>query len=67
MNRPDSFDFYARGYPADSQDLPLVINGFSLDYEQEPIDRPNGLVFNTLLQLLSTEKRLSLNKELLFS
>jgi AraC family transcriptional regulator of arabinose operon len=53
MNRPDSFDFYARGYPADSQDLPLVINGFSLDYEQEPIDRPNGLVFNTLLQIVS--------------
>lgn len=53
MNSQVPFDIYAQGFPADSQNLPLVINGVVLNYEQEPIERPNGLPFNTWLQILS--------------
>ena len=53
MNRPDIFDMYTQGFPAGSQYLPLAVNGVELNYEQEPIERPNGLPFNTWLQIIS--------------
>ena len=41
-----------KGYAADVKQLPLVLNSFALDYQQEPIDRPNGLPLNTWLQII---------------
>lgn len=53
MISPDSFDIYTQGFPAGSQYLPLAVSGVELNYEQEPIERPNGLPLNTWLQVLS--------------
>lgn len=44
---------YQRGFPDDRQELPLLLVGLAVDYDQEPIDRPNGLPYHTWLYIVS--------------
>jgi YesN/AraC family two-component response regulator len=39
-------------FMTDRQQLPLILNGFAMDYRQEPIERPNGLPLNIWLQIV---------------
>jgi len=40
---------YDVGYPADNQRLPILVQGAAFNHIQEPIERPGGLAFHTLL------------------